>query len=119
MTLLVDALAGYRLTRLITADVITEPLRGAVIRAAYVRQDGPNLAADLEDSTPGDTWTQRANDDPYAPTLARFITCPWCVGVWVAAGVVTARRVAPGPWAPVAEAATVAAAAGLIASWEH
>lgn len=33
-TLLVDVLAGYRLTRLATADVISEPVRQRIVRGA-------------------------------------------------------------------------------------
>lgn len=113
MNLLIDAIAGYRLTRLITADVITERPRAAVIRWAY-----GNDAPAIEATSPSDSWTDRVNDDPAPPALARLITCPWCTGVWVAAGITAARRLTPRLWAPVAETAVVAAAAGLLASWE-
>lgn len=66
--LLVYALAAARVTRLITSDKITEGLRGHVIRWA----------------------DRRAGVDPteaFAPTpmLAYFVTCPWCVSIYVGA----------------------------------
>ena len=41
---------------------------------------------------------------PEPPKLARLITCRWCAGVWIAAGVVGARSLAPRAWTPVARA---------------
>lgn len=66
--LLLYALAVARVTRLITADKITEGLRGHVIRWAD-RRAGINP------------------DDPFAPTplLSYFVTCPWCVSIYVGA----------------------------------
>lgn len=113
-----DAVAGYRLTRLLTADTITERPRGAVIRWAYQRRDGMDATYDREAETPFSTWTERATDDDDPPALATLVTCRWCMGVWVGAAVVAARRVAPRAWQPVAEAAVVAAAAALLAGRE-
>lgn len=53
------ALAVARLTGLITQDLITEPVRDAVIGRLPANQVGEHL----ED----------------------LITCPWCVSIWVAA----------------------------------
>ena len=64
----VYALAVARVTRIITADKITEGLRGRVIRWAD-RRAGIDPA------------------DPFAPTplLSYFVTCPWCVSIYVGA----------------------------------
>lgn len=72
----VDALACYRLTRLVTTDRITAPLRDRV---------------------------------PF-----EVITCDWCIGQWVAFGVVAARKVAPKLWGPVALALAYSAVAGIV-----
>lgn len=82
--LAVDALAAFRLTRLVTRDTITAPLRA--------RFDPTTRAGEL-------------------------IRCSWCTGVYVAFGVVAARRLVPRQWAPIADALAVAAVVGLIA--EH
>jgi hypothetical protein len=74
-TFLLDALAVHRLTRLVVDDVITEPLREAV----YKRYP------------------------PHDRSLSYVLTCPHCASVWVAAGVVLARILAPGLWSPVAK----------------
>lgn len=108
-----DAVAGYRITRLLTADTITARPRAAVIRWSY-----GDRADDLEATSPHDSWDERAMNDPDAPALATLATCRWCAGVWVAGAVVAARRLAPRWWQPVAEVAVVAAAAALLAGSE-
>lgn len=117
--LVVDALAAYRLTRLVTADVLTKDLRGLVIEEAYARAVLPEGEfAELIDQAARDGWDDvvALDDDP--PKLATLVTCRWCTGVWIAAGVIAARRVIPRQWAPVADMLAVAAAAALIARAE-
>lgn len=113
LELLVDAVAGYRLTKLVTDDEITAPIRDRVIETAYRRagrEYGP---------VGGETWTDVTIVDPAAPKIATLITCRWCAGVWIGAGVVAARRLAPRAWQPLAEALSVAAAAALLAGLEQ
>ena len=88
LDLATDALATYRITRLVTTDAITAPAR----KALNHRGVGGNWLADL-------------------------VSCPWCTGVWVAFGVVAARRVAPRDWVPIAQALALSAAAGLASEW--
>lgn len=82
MSGVIDALATYRLTRLVTRDRITARYRDA-IRGPY---DGGE----------------------------HFVDCPWCVGMWIAFGVVAARRLAPALWSPVATALAFSAVAGIV-----
>lgn len=117
-SLVVDAVAAYRLTKLVTSDEILHRQREALVRAAYVR-------AGMGDSDPtiefGGTWTEQAIEDTHthdAPRLATLVTCRWCAGVWIAAGVVAARRLAPRAWSPAAEALAASAAAALLAGFE-
>jgi len=117
-TLVVDAVATYRLTRLVTADAITAPWRDQLVRNAYVARDGEAVAVDMEAETPHDTWSDRATDDDDPPALAQLLVCRWCMGVWIAAAVTVARRSWPRQWGPVADAATLAAAAALLARLE-
>jgi hypothetical protein len=66
MVFVVLALATARITGLITTDGITAPIRNKVV------------------------YRQGRVADPRGGLLADFITCQWCVSVWVAAGVVAA-----------------------------
>lgn len=118
-----DALAAYRLTRLVTADTILAEPRNAIARWAYHRaamakpaEPLPELAyTELAGPQP---WADLAMDDPDAPKLATLVTCRWCAGVWVAFGVVAARRLFPRAWQPVARALALSAGAALLARLE-
>jgi hypothetical protein len=106
--LLVDGLAAARLAKLVTSDYITAEAREAVIVQAYSDADR-TLAA----PAPGVRELGALPDeDPEPPKAAVLVTCPWCVGMYVAAGVVAARAVAPRLWGPVARVLAVAAIAG-------
>jgi hypothetical protein len=107
--LLVDGLATYRLTRLATADVISEPARMAVLRS--VGAEPPSGEDD-----PTAEQVVDAMDDP--PRLATLVTCRWCAGMWIAGGVAAARHLAPQQWTPVARGLALAAAAVLLARLE-
>ncbi len=93
MTLVVDALACFRLTRLVIEDDITAPLREKVKHAAMREVDSPGLAAKIE----------------------TLLSCPWCVSVYVGFGIVVLRRAAPRLWGPIATALALSAATGIIA----
>lgn len=80
----VDALAVYRITRLLQVDSITEPLRAKVL----ARWGGHKYAA--------------------------LIDCPWCLSVWIAGGVLLARSVSPRTWDLIARAMAFSAVTGLI-----
>lgn len=111
----VDALATARLTRLVVADTITEPLRQRAIRAAYARAGRETyFTIESQHSDPEGIVTA----DPMPPKLAYLVTCPWCAGMWVALGVVVIRRVAPRAWRPLARALAMSEAAGVIAQHE-
>ena len=111
LTLVVDALSAYRITRLITKDTLTEEFRERVIAVSYdVERDHP------EPSFTGPrTWHETFENDDDPPKLAYLITCPFCVSVYVAAGVVVARSLVPWAWRPVARAAALAGVVALIA----
>jgi hypothetical protein len=46
-----------------------------------------------------------------------LIVCPWCFGVWVAAGLFVWWLLSPVTLAPVAVILALAAVAGLLAEW--
>jgi hypothetical protein len=107
--LLVDALATYRLTRLATADVISEPVRMAVLRRV-----GAEPAPGSDDPTAQEVV--EGLKDP--PRLATLVTCRWCAGIWIAAFVAGARHLAPRTWQPAARGLALSAAAVLLARFE-
>jgi hypothetical protein len=86
--LAVGALAVHRLTRLVTEDTITDPLRRPVL------EERPESR------------------------LADFLTCPWCVSVWVAAGWLTLTAAAPRLARPLGAVLAWSTAAGLLSSLE-
>lgn len=112
LELLVDALAAYRLTRLATADVISEPWRRRVVDRLV--EDGP----ETEEAVVAATAQEVVDALPDPPKVARLLTCRWCAGVWIAGGVVAARAAAPRAWDPVARALALAAVATLLARAE-
>lgn len=109
MELLVDGLATYRLTRLATADVISEPARMAVVR---------RLVSDPPDPVETATAQEVVEDQDDPPKLATLVTCRWCAGMWIAMGVTAARLVAPRVWDPTARALALSAGAVLLARVE-
>lgn len=87
--LALDALAAYRLTRLITRDSL------------------PGLAH-LRDAAL-DRWQGSA--------WAELIECPWCVGFWIACAVLAIHALAPGLWPWAAAALALSAVTGLLSEW--
>jgi Protein of unknown function (DUF1360) len=97
---LIDALAVARITRLVVEDRVPfGPMRER-IRAHYLRE---------QDSAAGP-----GEPDPY---LVELLECPWCASVWIAAGVLVVRRVAPRAWRPLACVLAASEVAGLAATW--
>jgi hypothetical protein len=91
MIWLLVALFTYRITRLVTTDSITEPIRNRLLAR------WPS-----EDSTFGDDWVTESSGEPvtvggapvawldgegWIPTRpskwGELITCPWCASFWV------------------------------------
>ena len=94
MHLIIDALAAYRIARLIVDDSIFD---------------------DARDTAVG--WMAQPSSGKTANRLAEPIAdgCYWCVGVWTAAGVVAARRFAPRAWAPIARVLATSTIVGVVA----
>lgn len=88
MDLAVGALAVHRLTRLVTTDEVTAPVRDRITEAA------PEGRA------------------------AYFVTCPWCVSVWAAAGWLALSAAAPRLARPLGAVLAWSSATGLLSSWE-
>lgn len=118
MTLLLDSIAAYRLTKLITDDVITQPLRDVLIELAYEWDDRGKWARDVFSPQNEGDWQDVVEADEQPPKLATLITCRWCAGMWVGMFIVLARRVAPKAWTPLRDVLVLSAAAALLARAE-
>ncbi|HXH57657.1 DUF1360 domain-containing protein [Iamia sp.] len=112
LELAVDALATYRMTRLATADIISEPWRRSVVDRMVDPAEVP------PDQPPGALAHEVVDDLADPPKLARLITCRWCAGMWIAGGVVVARRLAPRAWEPIGRGLALSAVAVLLARAE-
>lgn len=88
----VDALACYRLTRLVVKDELTAGMRSRIEHAMHQGTRSADVAA----------------------KLSTLIQCPWCSSWWIACGVVAARRFAPRLWDPVAHALAFSAVTGIV-----
>lgn len=129
-----DALSAYRITRLVTRDTLTKPLREAALAWLYRNDPPPRIEIDvstLADRGAGRTSTVPGDEiefDSYvdrvewerddAPKLATLLLCPWCVGVWVGFGVMVLRRAMPRLWSPIADGLALGALAALIEKGE-
>ncbi len=71
---LLSAVATHKLSRLITKDPVTSPLRAPF--TVYAGQEGP---AELKEEARG-KGARKA--------VGEFITCPFCLDMWVATGLV-------------------------------
>lgn len=72
--LLLVSVASHKLSRLLAKDPVTSPLR-----VPFTRFDGTSGPAELEEETRG-TGPQKA--------AGELLTCPFCIGQWVATGFV-------------------------------
>jgi hypothetical protein len=113
LELAVDLLAAYRLTRLATADIISEPARQTAVTRLLRGTD------ETPEPDPDRTAQQLVEAVKHPPKLARLLTCRWCAGVWIAGGVVAARLMAPRAWDPVAKGLAFSAGAALLAGFEE
>jgi len=110
-TLLVDIAATHRITRLITRDRVAAPLREAWICEQYERIGRfPDLV--------GESWSETMAADPHPPEWARFVECPWCVSMWVAAAAAAARALVPRWWDPLARVLAASSVASLAITLE-
>lgn len=109
-TLVIDALATARLTRLVTRDRLTRKLRKAAVTAAYERA-AVEMVPDWDVLGP-----TAVVDDPEAPDLAYLLSCDWCSSMYVAVVVLALRRFVPGVWDPIARVLAASYVTGYVAS---
>lgn len=89
--LIVTALAAHKLSRTVTKDAITAP-----IRAPFTRPTG--------DGGPGEVMEQPAADDGLAHSIGELLTCPFCFDVWVITGFTLGQVFVPRTTRVVADA---------------
>ncbi|MFH7594609.1 DUF1360 domain-containing protein [Streptomyces racemochromogenes] len=78
-----NAVATHQLSRLITKDPVTSPLR-----APFTRFEGTSGPAELREEVRG-TGARKA--------IGELLTCPFCTGLWVATGITAGTVLAPRP----------------------
>ncbi len=74
-------LATHKLSRLISKDLVTTPLR-----APLTEIEGSGAPSELNERPVGQGWT-------YA--IGELISCPFCLDMWVATGLTAATVLAP------------------------
>lgn len=79
------AVATHRLSRILTKASITSALR-----APLVRYKGPGLPGEVVEEV-----APRAKEHSSTHALAELITCPFCLGQWIATFLVTGHMLAP------------------------
>jgi hypothetical protein len=77
------ALATHKLSRLLAKDPVTSPLR-----APFTRFKGTTGPAELQEEVRGSGARK---------TVGELITCPFCLGMWVATGLTAGLIFAPRP----------------------
>lgn len=112
ITLILAVGAAARITRLVVADTITEPLRNALLpRIARSRRERDRIAQG-EPATP---------PQGLRGALITLLTCHWCAGMWISIAIVALAYIADGhplfTWP--AAALTVAYLVGLAADQEQ
>jgi len=98
--LILDALAVFRLTRLVVLDAIADPIRRRLLG-----------------SRPGTTRTLSGERVLVVarPRLAEFLACPWCVSIWAAVAIVALQAFAATACVYVTAVLAFSAVAGLLA----
>ena len=96
-----DALAVYRLTKLVIDDELTSELREMAFAKLDVARASDRIPKRLIDKT--EYW----------------LTCPWCASWWAAVALFALRRYSPGTYRLVSETLAMSAVTGVIYSNHH
>lgn len=127
LDLALDALAAYRLTKLVTDDTITAGPRAKIIESAYRSQAirehttlSDRIGRPLSSMKRPADWDDLAiGEGECAPKLATLITCRWCAGFYCSLFVVVARKLEPVRWGVAARVLALSAGSALIAGLEQ
>jgi hypothetical protein len=91
----------YRLSRILTKDAISSPLR-----APLTTFTGPGLPGEVNEEV-----APEVEGRPVLHAVAELATCPFCAGQWVATSLVAGQVIAPGVTRLVTSVLTAAAGA--------
>lgn len=86
-TVVLVALAAYRVTRIVTLDSLTHEWRAAVYRWAWLDPNDATFAARLDQGA-RDAWPRNADGfvpvarGPVRTYVFELFTCSYCLGVW-------------------------------------
>lgn len=100
MTWILDLLAVHRLTRLITRDQITEPLRETIEKEI------------------GTAVTAKIISQNTADKLIYLMGCDWCASMWAGAVALGLKHYLPDTWANLRYVLAASTVTGFIASYE-
>lgn len=75
--------ATHKASRIISKDEVTSP-----IRAPFARFEGSSGASEVDESTRGKGMRRAVGD---------LLTCPWCIGTWVAGAFMASYSFWPRP----------------------
>jgi hypothetical protein len=98
--LVLAAVATHKLARLLAKDPVTSPLR-----APFTRYEGTAGPSELQEEVRGEGARK---------VVGELLTCPFCVGHWVATGFAAGLVVAPRPTRLIASTFTTLAAADML-----
>ncbi len=96
----IDALAIYRLTRLVTRDTITGELR-------------ETIENEIQTTVSSKLITQKTGDK-----LVYLMGCDWCMSIWVATFAYTLKKHVPQVWDTLKYVLAASAVTGALASQE-
>lgn len=96
------SIATHKLSRLLTKDAVTSPLR-----APFTRYTEPGGAGEVNEEV-------RDDGSPVRHALGELVTCPFCLAVWVAAGLTGGLVLAPRLTRLAATALTATAASDFL-----
>ena len=102
--LALTAVSTYRLSRILTKDAIASPLRAPVTRYA-----GPGQPAEVSEEV-----APQVKNHQVLHALGELLTCPFCLGQWIATSLVAGHVLAPGATRMVTSVLTAAAGADVL-----
>jgi hypothetical protein len=81
---LLVGVATHKLSRTLAKDLVTSPLR-----APFTRLEGET------DSEGPNEVSEKSRGDGLQKTIGELVSCPWCLGAWISAGMTYGLTFAP------------------------
>ena len=109
VTVILIALATYRISRFFAVDTLFEPVRLPVQEWFERRWLRRQPAEDQADMAASEQWNSK---------VSYLLSCPWCLSIWVGAGVVAGVDYLTSVPLPMLVWLTSSAVAGFLSSKE-